>query len=300
MKENFEKENFEIELDKKVAEEKFKIIQHKVHEHRIAQVWKKFEAAGFKPLLIKGWVTARKYPKPFERTFVDFDLVFSPQEFKSALNFKENNSFEYLIDLHNGVRHLDSLSFEDLYQRAEIVEFGEVKVKIPCEEDHLRIICVHWLNDGGEYKDKLWDLYYAIENRKNDFDWEKCLSVVDEKRRRWIVCAIGVAHKYLELDLKNTPIENEAKKIPKWLINTLEKEWRLNTPLKPIQHLLSDRKELWIQIKKRFPPNPIQATIEVNGHFDKYPRIIYQGLDIFKRLLPSIKRLKLQYFTRSL
>lgn len=283
------KSNIVSKLEEKI--DKFYLIQAKATEHRIAQVWDYFVSGGFSPILIKGWVTARKYPNPAERQFVDLDLVFSSDEFESAKEFSINKNFGILLDFHDEVRHLDSLGFDDLFKNSEIVEIAGKQVRILCEEDHLRLICVHWLNDGGEYKNKLWDIYHAVNNRKHDFDWEKCLNVVSPKRRRWIICAIGLCHLYLDLNLDDTPIKDEAKKLPKWLIKTVEKEWSNDVRLLPLDQFLNDRKQLWKQIKKRIPPNAIQATIEVDGDFDKYPRIYYQSLDIIKRFTPSYRRI---------
>jgi hypothetical protein len=117
------------------------------------------------------------------------------------------------------------------------------------------------------------------------------LKTVDRKRRKWIVCAVGLAHLYLGLDLKDTPIAAEAEQIPKWVIRTVEKEWADENRLKRLQDCLSDRKEFFRQLKKRFPPNPIQATVEVDGEFDDKPRIFYQAADIFIRIKPSLQRL---------
>jgi hypothetical protein len=152
-------------------------------------------------------------------------------------------------------------------------------------------LCIHWLNDGGAVKERLWDIYYAVENRTPDFDWDRCLKTVDQKRRKWIVCAIGLAHLYLGLDLKNTPIAAEAEQIPGWIIKTVDKEWADEIRLKSLVISLSNRKEFFQQIKKRFPPNPIQATIDVEGEFNNYPRIFYQVADIFIRIKPSLQRL---------
>ncbi len=275
--------------------EKFNLIQFKVNEHRIGQIWKFFEVGGFEPILIKGWVTARTYPKPHQRQFVDIDLVFKTKQFEPAKKYYDNKSFGILIDFHKEVRHLDSLSFERLFENSELAKCGGVQIRILCEEDHLRLMCVHWLNDGGEYKDKLWDIYHAVNNRKSDFDWNKCLGVVNEKRRFWIVCAIGLCQKYLDLDLAATPISDAGQNLPKWLIKTLEKEWASEIRLKPLDHYFATKKELWIQLKKRFPPNPIQATIETDGYFEKYPRFYYQTLDIIKRIKPSFTRISAKF-----
>jgi hypothetical protein len=152
-------------------------------------------------------------------------------------------------------------------------------------------MCVHWLNDGGAVREKLWDIYYAVENRAPNFDWDRCLETVDRKRRKWIVCAIGLAKMYLGLDLENTPIAAEAKQIPKWVIKTVEKEWADENRLKSLVSTLSNREEFFTQLKKRFPPNPIQATIDVGGEFNDNPRIFYQIADIFIRIKPSLLRL---------
>lgn len=81
------------------------------------------------------------------------------------------------------------------------------------------------------------------------------------------------------------------KHIPKWLITAVEKEWQSDTIIIPLHFLLSDRKELWRQVKKRIPPNPIQATVEMEGEFNDQTRILYQIGDIVYRLLPSVRRI---------
>jgi alpha-acetolactate decarboxylase len=60
--------------------------------------------------------------------------------------------------------------------------------------------------------------------------------------------------------------------------------------LKSLVASLSNREEFFRQLKKRFPPNPIQATIDVGGEFNDNPRIFYQVADIFIRIKPSLQR----------
>lgn len=149
---------------------RIKLLKYKVHEHRIEKAWKRFENAGFKPLLIKGWAAAQYYTESSERQFNDVDLVFAPEEFERAEKLLEEFTENTAIDLHKGTRHLDTLPFDTLYANSQIIKCGQTAVRVPRPEDHLRILCVHWLVDGGAKKDKLWDIYYAVENRPPDFD----------------------------------------------------------------------------------------------------------------------------------
>ena len=267
-----------------------KLLNYKVHEHQIEKAWKRFENAGFKPLLIKGWAAAQYYDKPFERRFNDMDLAFAPDEFTRAVELAKELPDRTAIDLHCGMRHLDTLSFETLYAHSEIVKCGAADIRVLQREDHLRILCVHWLIDGGAKKDKLQDIYYAVKTRPADFDWEACLNVVSPTRRLWIVCTVGLACKYLNLDVVNTPFEESVGKLPKWLVEAVEKEWQSGTIIIPLHFTLHRGGGFWRQLKKRIPPNPIQATIEMEGEFDDGTRLFYQIGSFFQRLMPSLKR----------
>ncbi len=108
--------------------------------------------------------------------------------------------------------------------------------------------------------------------------------MVSKRRRRWIVCTIGLAHKYLGLDLSGTPIEEEAKDLPQWLTKRIEKEWKSDVRLIPLGSAKTNYKTFFQQVWKRLPPNPITATINCEGSFDARTRLFYQIKDIFKRL----------------
>jgi Uncharacterised nucleotidyltransferase len=274
-------------------------LNFKVHEYRIEKAWKRFENAGFKPILIKGWAAAQYYDNPFDREFNDIDLVIEPKDFDRAELFQNSyHEDNTAIDLHRGLRQLDTLSFDELYNCSQIVKCGQTEVRVLCREDHLRVLCVHWLIDGGAKKEKLEDIYYAVKNRPPEFRWDRCLNVVSQTRRKWILCTIALAGKYLGLDLKDTPLADEIVEIPGWLLKALEKEWRSDVLLLPIHYYLNNRRELWRQLKKRIPPNPIQATIDMEGEFDNRTRIFYQTGDIFFRLKPSVKRIAKRLFSR--
>lgn len=273
-------------LDQDEIQQRFQILQYKVKELEIEKIWNHFEKAGFEPLLIKGWAASKLYPEPFRRHFTDVDLVISPEKYADAIEFAKEVRERIPVDLHAGARHLDSLSFENLLANSVIEKCGETEIRVLRPEDHLRVLCVHWLTDGGAYRDKLWDIYYGVDNRTENFDWDRFLNTVTARRRRWLICTIGLAHKYLGLDIAQTPISDEAKELPKWLTTAVEREWASDIKMQPLSIFRNDKKMLWKQIKKRIPPNPVHATVMEEGEFDGGFRIIYQIKNIFRRLKP--------------
>jgi len=274
-------------------------LQIHVVEASIVNALKQLRAAQIEPILIKGLAISQMYPENHPRIFQDVDLCVNPFEYQKAKDILEKNAANFMhVDLHQGLRHLDNVSWEDLYENSRLYKLEETSIRILRPEDHLRVVCTHWLNDGGARKDRLWDIFYAVENRPKDFEWDRFLEISGSKRRKWFVCTLGLAHKYLGLNLKETPIAKEALSIPKWIIKTVEKEWGSEIRLKALQGCLQNKKELFEQIKKRIPPNPIQATIEMEGDFDNKPRIFYQIGDIFFRMPKSIKSVSESIFNK--
>lgn len=291
-------EVLETQLSEEEKDAGIRQLYGKVWERRLETAWNKFEEGGFKPILIKGWAAAQLYPNPFERQYVDVDLMFSQSEYAEAEKFASQGGFEMPVDLHRGARHLDECTFEDLFENSVLKQCGATEVRVPREEDHLRILAVHWLNDGGSDRERLRDIYYGVANRSENFDWNRCLNAVSEKRRRWVVCAILLANRYMDLSIDDIPLREDERRLPGWVTSTVDYEWESGVRLRPLESVLSDRKSFWEQFRKRLLPNPIQATIETNGAFDNKPRIFYQLADILKRSAPSLKRIYRTYRAR--
>lgn len=283
-------------MEKNSTDYRWQLLQLRLSEKRISEAVAFFRHHKIEPILIKGWAAAQNYPKPFERQFSDVDLIIAPEKYDEAVFFLEDYAENYAIDLHSGARHLDSVRYENLFENTKLVKCGETYIRVLRPEDHLRVLCVHWLTDGGENKDRLWDVYHAVANRPNDFDWDRCLKVISQTRRRWIICTIGLAHRYLKLDVKDTPFAGEVGDIPRWVTETVEREWKSVEKLIPLHWCFHNKVELLKQIKKRIPPNPIQATIDMEGEFDNKPRIFYQIGDICYRIVPSFKRVVKEIF----
>ncbi|MGI8639536.1 MAG: nucleotidyltransferase family protein [Pyrinomonadaceae bacterium] len=266
------------------------MLMFKVYEKKLQNIWKHFEDSQIEPILIKGWSAAINYPQPFLRQLGDFDLAVNPNCFDKAEKLQKHSDLRE-VDLHKGLRHLDTVGWDDLAKNSVLVKCGEVSIRVLRPEDHLRVLCVHWLNDGGREKEKLWDIFYAVKSRPADFDWERCLGVVSERRKKWIIYAIGLTHRYFGLEIEDNPVAQAAKKLPRWLIKAVENEWNNPVEFKYLQTCLRNRKEFFKQLRKRFPPNPIQATIEMEGDLDSHKRIFYQIGDFFLRFLPSVRRI---------
>ncbi len=269
--------------------EKLKIITFRVYEKRLGDIWKYFEEKKIEPILIKGWAAALNYPHPYSRRLGDFDLAVNPSDYERAAVLKKELHLSE-VDLHDGLRKLDKLQWNDLFDSSILVECGKTSVRILRPEDHLRVLCVHWLADGGREKAKLLDIYYAVKNRPPDFDWDGCLKTVGAKRRKWVIYTIGLTHRYFGLAADDLPFAEEVKKIPGWLINAVEKEWNNPVEFKYLQSCLGSRKDFFKQLGRRFPPNPLQSTVNMEGDFDASTRFFYQIGDVFGRFIPSVGR----------
>jgi hypothetical protein len=268
-------------------QDKWEILLAKTHESQIISAFEFFRKNNIEPILIKGWAAAVNYPPTRKRRFGDTDLAVPPEDFEKGLTLiKQPGMAGHFIDLHNGLRQLDKLSWNSLYANSILKPLQDSLIRVLSEEDHLRLLSVHWLIDGGRFKDKLWDIYYAVENRRPDFDWDRCLNVVSPIRRRWVVCAIGIAHAYLGLNISGLPFENEAGSIPTWIKKCVEKEWKYNYNFEPILTSTHDSRLLVHQILRRLPPNPIRATIEAEGDLYGNRRALYQAKVIANRLGP--------------
>ena len=272
-------------------EVRWNLLQRKTQEKRSLQAFTLFREHEIEPILIKGLAAARYYPPTQSRFSLDMDLAVSASDFHNATLIAQGPSANGLaIDLHRELRHLDSVEWDDLFANSQVLVFEGGNIRVLRPEDHLRVLAVHWLTDGGSYKERLWDIYYIIHNRTADFDWDRLLNSVSLRRRRWLICTIGLASRYLGLDLDGTPIKDEVRDLPSWLTNTVEREWKSDMPLMPLHTNLHDRAILMRQIRKRMWPNPITATVMMEGSFDAKIRAFYRIGNILQRIGPSFRR----------
>ncbi len=278
-------------MDVVLNDNRWNLLQSKVQERQIARVFSTFNEAGLSPILIKGYAAGLNYPENISRSSVDIDLSFSADEFDVAKMLYSQNRVEgAFVDFHDEFDHLDSLPWETLFERTELRTLDGVKIRLLSPEDHLRIMCVHWLVDGGERKDKLWDIYYAVENRKPDFDWGLCLGGIPENRRQYVEFAIGVAHIRFGLDISDLSFRETAENVPKWVLKVVSKAWKDDTQLVPLRLVRRNRKQFVVQLRKRVPPNAITATVLEGGNLDSPIRFHYQIRNMVRRTYADSKK----------
>jgi len=264
------------------------------HEQDVAQVFAVLRSVGVEPILIKGWAIGRSYAEAGLRPAGDIDLYVSPSHYTTARTvLSKPEHRRYWVDLeHDQMTRFHEPLFEELYFRSELVELSGAMIRVLGAEDHLRVLCLHFLKHGAWRPLWLCDVAAALESRSSDFDWDCCLGT-DQRRASWILCTIKLAHDLLGANLGNVPVcENN---LPQWLIPSVLEQW--DAPLPPNlppalvqirKHLLEPTK-LITDLRKRWP-NPIQATMDANGSFNGLPRLPLQLRNCCVRAMQLLKR----------
>jgi hypothetical protein len=261
-------------------------LQSAVHDRALNRVILFLRAAGVEPILGKGWAIARFYPDAGLRPYGDIDLFVNPKDYEVAYAaLRKPGVPSAPIDLHSGTADLNDRLFEEVDGRTSMQSIGDAPVRVFGAEDHLRLLCLHMLRHGAWRPLWLVDVAVAFESRPAAFDWDYFLSG-DPRRTEWAVSAIGVAHHLLGADVRGTPVETRAGRLPRWLIRTVLDQWGRGKPLpqegRQIYSYFHDRAGLWEALLTRWP-NAIQATVSLHGAFNEWPRLPFQIADCLRR-----------------
>lgn len=267
---------------------RIQILDDAVHEHNIGKAFGLMRAAGIEPVLVKGWAIARQYPEPGLRHYGDIDLCVRAGQFRAAQQVLESAEGRALwVDLHEGFSTLDGRDEEELYARSALVRVGETNVRVLSEEDHLRVLCLHLLRHGAWRPLWLCDVGVALESRTANFDWRLFLGD-DRREADWLACVIGLAHQLLGAKIDDTPVAERAQHLPRWLVRAVLRRWswwfdseyRDQAVPSLLKHL-GEPAKFFRDIY--FRCDPIRATVELKGAFNKLPRAPYQLAAVLKR-----------------
>lgn len=268
-------------------------LQAAVREAQIQRVLRLLADAGVEPILVKGWAVARLYPEPGLRPYGDIDLCLPPAQYPVAVEaLRRPGSADGCVDLHAAFSSLDAQPWDELAGRSQTVALGTTTVRVLSPEDHLRLLCVHFLRHGAARALWLCDVALLLETVTADFDWDRCLGR-DRRRSEWVKCVVTLAHRLLEARLGDTPLAgHRAPDLPRWLVDTVLREWgRVFQPRTPLAAYLR-RPAGALQELRRHWPNPIEATINCGGPVNWLPRLPFQLADGFSRTTSFLLRLR--------
>lgn len=271
-------------MDPATDETKWIQLSRLANRKRTISTFERLLAAGFDPILLKGWSVERFYDGEHYRVSTDIDLLFQADAAEQIIGYLPALNKIAVVDLHFHPLHLDKLDFQDLHAKSYTVDLDGVPIRLLADEDNLRITSVHWLTDGGVNKEKLWDVYYLVKNRKEDFDWDRCLESNGPVRKTWVMAAIATARDHLELDVADVPADVQEFVLPLWYEKTLAKEWRLGLyPRRVLSTVIFRPTLLFEQLRRKVPPNRIAATIDTETPIDGASRLPAQIKSLTKK-----------------
>jgi hypothetical protein len=249
---------------------RYTVLQNALHSRVLKEALTHLRTQGIEPILVKGWALGPLYPEPGLRPFGDIDFCVRPAEYKAAataLQKFENTGTP--IDLHLGFGKFYDSDDDALYARSQLVPLEDVEVRVLGFEDHLRFLCLHLLRHGAGRPLWLCDIAAALEALPEDFDWDRCLGR-HQPQTNWVLGAFGLAHHLLGVQIPFEP------RLPRWLLPTVLTAWEVPFALPPpVALFLRQPRQLLKELPHHWP-NPIEATLALNGEFNDWPRWPYQ------------------------
>lgn len=272
-------------------------LQSDIHEQKIERVFRALREASVDAVLAKGWAAAGLYPERTLRPYGDIDICIRPQHYKLAEEVLAAPEIsDCWIDLHRHFSEIDERKIEDLFDRSRPAKLGAETIRILGPEDHLALLAIHLLKHGAWRPLWLCDIGAAVESLPGTFDWDVCLGR-NAVRAHWIVSAIGLANRLLHANTQSLPDAAQARELPTWLIENVLRQWAnpfsinqapMSHPV-PIMDQLKSPRGMARALRERWP-DPILATVSVNGGFNNFPRWPYQVANCASRILRLVVR----------
>lgn len=263
------------------------VLRYAVREREIEQVVGLLQGVDAEPALCKGWAAARLYPDMAVRPLGDIDIFVKPEQVSRAraaldgLRLSRGGAIDFQESETLALYRADVRA---MYDRACTVPMGDSHVKVLSPEDHLSMLCVHFLGHGAWRPIWLCDIAAAMERITESFNWETCLGQ-DQRRAGWILCALALAHETLGAHLAVPPSDLlHRQAAPRWLSPMVLKQW--DVPYQPMSYGAGGfsapmasywhrPRGIWSALRERWP-NPITATIRLAGPFNNLPRLPFQ------------------------
>ncbi|MCP9496477.1 MAG: nucleotidyltransferase family protein [Pyrinomonadaceae bacterium MAG19_C2-C3] len=252
------------------------ILHAALNTERIEHVFTHFNRHGIQALLFKGHVNAVCYPEPNLRPYGDIDLLVGRAQYADARTLLDEISKGQgsTVDLHEDDGRHDGRDFATLYARRREMRAGNIEACVMGAEDHLRLLCFHFLKHGAWRPLWLCDIAAALEARPADFDWSLCIGT-HAKRAEYVRLVIGLAHDLLGARTDETPARDAV--LPRWLMRDVRRAWARQTsgnsfPPPPLRFDWRTPASMMRGVRRRFPGS-IEATYSVGMKFNNFPRL---------------------------
>ncbi len=259
-------------------------LRGRLRERETARVFREFEAAGISSLLLKGWSAARHYADPLLRPSGDIDLAVHPADWDAAQPLVLREGRPIPLDVQAGPPAYLERSFEELWDRSQVLACQEVPVRVLGPEDELRLLSLHFWKHFAWRPLWLVDVAAAVEARPRAFDWDCCLAG-SPRSSEWVQAAVLLAGALLGADMVRVPFSHRGADLPPWLLVGVRAQWELDAaqmmdawsrPLRSmVRENLGRPAKLLAELGRRFR-DPVRATVERGGPFDRGPRLPVQ------------------------
>jgi hypothetical protein len=261
---------------------RFHALRAALYEQAVQRYVAALQSVRVEALLFKGWAIARLYPEPALRPYGDIDLVVAPgQHAAAAAVLRQVRWADCYVDLHRSLGWMSDHAWDALYERAHSVSLQGVEVHTLAPEDHLVLLCRHFLRHNAWRPLWLCDIAAAVEARPADFDWERCLGS-NRRRADWVACTLGLAAQLLGAQVADTPVASRAGHLPSWLKPAVLRQWdRCFNPGQwgsIVKHVASHWRQprhLARYARQRWDM-PVAATMALRGPLNEFPRSPFQ------------------------
>lgn len=195
------------------------------NELRIPKVFQALQSHNIEPILIKGWSVARHYADPLKRSQMDIDICVQRDQLQAAEEVIARLEFPPgAIDLHGGIDDLSDRGWNSVFRRTQTVDLHGCEVRLLCDEDLLRLVCLHFWRHRCNRAVWLCDVAAFIENRNSDFDWDLCFSGRRHDTEK-VRVSIALAVKLLDARLDEHWVGDAVHRLPEWLIQSVTARW---------------------------------------------------------------------------
>jgi len=239
-------------------------IRNSAREQEIHEVVNLLRSQGVEPILVKGWAAARAYGDPGLRPYGDIDLLVPREQRARAEKLVEGRDrvdFDHFeLDIRN------SAEIEAIYVRSQLVD----DIRIMAWEDHLALLCLHFLKHGAWRPLWLCDIAAALEAQPGGLDWHEFLS----RENKWgqaIQCCVTLAREFLGARVV------APAGLPSWFIPAVTRAWsRALYTERPLPEAIAAS---WLRLPQSLRhrwPDPISATLYTGAPFNSVPRVVFQ------------------------